>query len=187
MLFFFIFIFLVFCSKRKNLHSTLPPRFLSTHKKTQLQPPDPAGRHGHDLQHHLRGPHRLRRPVLLRAVGLGAFVVLPQPRLRRQEGRRRDVLSALHASNAEGPHRHRTEVPGAPRHRAPTVEKQALLTRALFIQSNMGNLNELFTGNGFTATGVGGVIMPTSTEVIISPFNSTLIPPGKGSTRSRSA
>ena len=70
---------------------------------------------------------------------------------------------------------------------APTVEKQALLTRALFIQSNMGNLNELFTGNGFTATGVGGVIMPTSTEVIISPFNLTLIPPGKGSTRSLSA
>jgi hypothetical protein len=65
--------------------------------------------------------------------------------------------------------------------------REALLTRALFIQSNMGNLNELFTGNGFTATGVGGVIMPTSTEVIISPFNSTLIPPGKGSTRSRSA
>jgi len=44
----------------------------------------------------------------------------------------------------------------------------------------MGSLNELFTGNGFTATGVGGVSMPTSTEVIISPFNSTLIPPGKG-------
>lgn len=63
---------------------------------------------------------------------------------------------------------------------APTVQQQAVLTRALFIQSTMGNLNELFTGNGFTATGVGGVIMPTSTEVIISPFNTALLPPGKG-------
>ena len=58
--------------------------------------------------------------------------------------------------------------------------QQALLTRALYIQGVMGNLNPLFAGNGQTATGVGGVIMPTSTEVFITAFNSTLVPPGKG-------
>ena len=58
--------------------------------------------------------------------------------------------------------------------------QQALLTRAMLLQSSMGNFNTLFSGNGFTATGVGGVFMPTSTEYLFTPFNATLIPPGKG-------
>ena len=58
--------------------------------------------------------------------------------------------------------------------------QKALLVRAFYLQGNQGTFNTLFTGNGFTATGVGGVFMPTSTEFLFSPFNSTLLEVGKG-------
>jgi hypothetical protein len=61
-----------------------------------------------------------------------------------------------------------------------TDEQRALLTRSFFFQGSQGSFNALFTANGFTATGVGGVLMATSTEYLFSPFNSTLVQTGKG-------
>ena len=66
---------------------------------------------------------------------------------------------------------------------SPNVEtdlQKAQLTRSFFLQGSQGTFNPLFAGNGYTATGVGGVFMETSTEFLFSPFNSTLVPPGKG-------
>lgn len=63
--------------------------------------------------------------------------------------------------------------------------QKAQLTRNFFLQGTQGTFNPLFAGNGYTATGVGGVFMATSTEFLFSPFNSTL-PSAKGTTRSLS-
>ena len=63
---------------------------------------------------------------------------------------------------------------------ATTDLQKALLTRSFYLQSSQGTFNALFAGNGFTATGVGGVFMATSSEFLFSPFNSSLIEEGKG-------
>lgn len=40
---------------------------------------------------------------------------------------------------------------------ATTPLQKALLTRAFFLHRSQGSFNPLFTGNGYTATGVGAV------------------------------
>lgn len=60
---------------------------------------------------------------------------------------------------------------------AVTPTEQALLTRAFFMQSSEGSFNSLFTGNGYTATGVGAVFAGESTEFLFSPFFSKSLPP----------
>jgi hypothetical protein len=51
------------------------------------------------------------------------------------------------------------------------VIDQAQWFRAFLVQSCVGGMNALFSGNGFTYTGLGGLLTPTATEYIVSPFN----------------
>lgn len=49
--------------------------------------------------------------------------------------------------------------------------EQALWFRAFLAQSCIGSFFSLFSGNGFTYTGDNGLLQPTATEYIVSPFN----------------
>jgi hypothetical protein len=51
-----------------------------------------------------------------------------------------------------------------------SVEDQAVIFRAFVLQGCDGDLNPVNAGNGFTATGFGGLFTPTSSEFITSPF-----------------
>jgi len=51
-----------------------------------------------------------------------------------------------------------------------TIE-QAQWLRAFLLQDCAGDFNPLFSGNGFTYTGLGGLLTPAGTEYIVSPFN----------------
>jgi hypothetical protein len=53
---------------------------------------------------------------------------------------------------------------------AASDEEAAIIFRAFLIQSCSGTFNPLFSGDGFTVTGFGGLLSPTSSEFIVSPF-----------------
>jgi len=53
---------------------------------------------------------------------------------------------------------------------------QAQWFRAFLVQSCVGNFANLFSGNGFTYTGDSGLLSPTITEYIASPFNVSDLP-----------
>jgi hypothetical protein len=53
---------------------------------------------------------------------------------------------------------------------ATTPEEEAIIFRAWASQSCSGAFNPLFSGDGFTVTGFGGLSSPTSSEYIVSPF-----------------
>lgn len=55
-------------------------------------------------------------------------------------------------------------------------KEQALWFRAFLIQGCNGNFNPLFSGNGFTYTGTGGLLSGLSSELIVSPFLIELMP-----------
>jgi hypothetical protein len=57
-----------------------------------------------------------------------------------------------------------------------TIEK-AQWFRAFLVQSCIGTFSNLFSGNGFTYTGDNGLLTPTATEYIASPFNVSALPP----------
>lgn len=59
---------------------------------------------------------------------------------------------------------------------AGSVEDQALAVRAFSVQGCSGDLNPVFTGNGFTATGLSGLYSATASEFITSPFNLGKLP-----------
>ena len=54
---------------------------------------------------------------------------------------------------------------------------QAQWFRAFLIQSCVGTFSSMFMGNGFTYTGNRGLLTPTATEYIASPFNVSELPP----------
>lgn len=54
--------------------------------------------------------------------------------------------------------------------------EQALWFRAFLIQGCNGNFNPLFSGNGYTYTGTGGLLAGLSSELIVSPFLVDLLP-----------
>ena len=56
------------------------------------------------------------------------------------------------------------------------VPAQAQWFRAYLMQSCPGAFNTLFAGNGITFTGTGGLLSPTSSEYIASPFNMSSLP-----------
>jgi hypothetical protein len=60
---------------------------------------------------------------------------------------------------------------------ATDVTDQAQWFRAFLIQSCVGTFSSLFVGNGFTYTGNRGLLTPTATEYIASPFNVSELPP----------
>ena len=53
---------------------------------------------------------------------------------------------------------------------ATSPEEEAIIFRAFLIQTCSGAFNPLFSGDGFTVTGFGGLLAPTSSEWISSPF-----------------
>ena len=53
---------------------------------------------------------------------------------------------------------------------------QAQWFRAFLVQSCIGTFSNLFSGNGFTYTGDSGLLAPTATEYIASPFNVSELP-----------
>jgi hypothetical protein len=53
---------------------------------------------------------------------------------------------------------------------------QAVAVRAFAVLGCSGNFNPLFTGNGYTATGFGGLFSPTVSEFITSPFDWDKLP-----------
>ena len=55
---------------------------------------------------------------------------------------------------------------------------QALYFRAFLLSGCSGNFNPLFTGNGYTAAGVGGVLAGEATEWLFSPFVTSDLTPG---------
>lgn len=57
------------------------------------------------------------------------------------------------------------------------VIDQAQWFRAFLVQSCVGTFSSLFSGNGFTYTGDSGLLQPTATEYIASPFNVSALPP----------
>ncbi|KAL4444284.1 hypothetical protein ABPG75_012021 [Micractinium tetrahymenae] len=59
------------------------------------------------------------------------------------------------------------------------ARKQALLFRAFLIQYCPGNFNTIFSGNGFTYTGVSGMLSPLGTEFISSPLLVSAWPDGE--------
>ena len=59
---------------------------------------------------------------------------------------------------------------------ATTPEEETIIFRAFLIQNCSGAFNPLFTGDGLTATGFGGLFSPTSSEYIVSPFYQEEIP-----------
>jgi hypothetical protein len=59
---------------------------------------------------------------------------------------------------------------------SPNVEDQAVIFRAYSAQACSGDFNPINAGNGFTATGFGGLFTPTSTEFITSPITFASLP-----------
>jgi hypothetical protein len=59
---------------------------------------------------------------------------------------------------------------------SPSVEDQAVIFRAFAVQPCAGDFNPLNAGNGFTATGLGGLFTPTSSEFISSPVVFSSLP-----------
>lgn len=59
---------------------------------------------------------------------------------------------------------------------ATNAVEEAIIFRAFLIQNCSGAFNPLFTGDGFTATGFGGLFSPTSSEYIVSPFYQENVP-----------
>lgn len=57
---------------------------------------------------------------------------------------------------------------------------QAVYVRYFLSFGCQSNCNTLFTGNGYTAAGVGGLLAGEATEYLFSPFNGTALPEGKG-------
>jgi hypothetical protein len=51
-----------------------------------------------------------------------------------------------------------------------TPDEEAIVFRAFLIGNCGGAFNSLFSGDSFTATGFGGLVSPTSSEWIVSPF-----------------
>lgn len=56
--------------------------------------------------------------------------------------------------------------------------EQAQWFRAYLLQTCNGEFNTLFSGNGFTYTGLGGLLSATASEFIVSPFNASQLGPG---------
>lgn len=55
---------------------------------------------------------------------------------------------------------------------------QALYVRAFMLAGCEGNFNPLFTGNGYTAAGIGGLLVGEATEFLFSPFLTSDLAPG---------